>query len=422
MAIEARGASRVLAALSSERRAALLRRVADALLDRQEEILVANAEDVAEGDAAVAAGTLSAALAKRLKLTPAKLEVLADGLRTLADGEEPIGRVLRRTELAPGLLLAQETSPLGVLLVIFESRPDALVQIAGLALRSGNGLLLKGGKEAVRSNAALHAVITEALQPDVPAAVIGLATSRAEVADLLALDGVIDLVIPRGSSDLVRYVQQHAKIPVLGHAEGICHVYVDAAADPDKARAIVLDSKTDYPAACNAMETLLLHRDLAEGLGPALLDALREARVTLYGGPRAVAAFGLAPAVDLHHEYGDLACAVEIVDDVDAAIAHVHRYGSAHTDAIVTDDAATAERFLDRVDSACVFHDASTRFADGYRFGLGAEVGISTGRIHARGPVGVEGLLTTRWKLRGEGDTVAPVGAGERKFTHERLD
>jgi len=421
LALEARAASRALVALPGAVRAAAIERVADALVARQGVILEANALDVADARRDVAQGTLSAALAKRLVLDPPKLALLADGLRVIARSDDPVGRVLRRTELAEGLVLRQETSPIGVLLVIFESRPDALVQIAGLSLRSANGVVLKGGREAARSNRALRDVIALALAPEVPPGAIGLVETREDIDALLALDDVIDLVIPRGSSDLVRHVQQHTKIPVLGHAEGVCHVYVDAAADPGKARDVVLDSKLDYPAACNAMETLLVHRDVADGLGASLVDALRDAGVKVYAGPRAAPVYGLEAAADLHHEYGDLAAAVEIVDDVDEAIAHVHRYGSAHTDAIVTEDPGAARRFLDRVDSACVFHNASTRFADGYRFGLGAEVGISTSRIHARGPVGVDGLLTTRWKLEGHGDTVAPFSQGVRAFTHRPL-
>jgi delta-1-pyrroline-5-carboxylate synthetase len=362
---------------------------------------------------------MSPASAARLALSERKLAGLRDGLRSIAGQPEPLGRVLRRTELAPGLHLHQRTCALGVLLVIFESRPDALPQIAALALRSGNGLLLKGGHEAARSNRALHAVLTEAMAP-LPAEALVLVETRAEISSLLALDDVIDLVIPRGSNALVQHIQQHTRIPVLGHADGICHVYVDAAADPERARAIVLDSKTDYPAACNAMETLLVHRSLVGGLADALIAALHQAGVTVHRGPDAPWS-ELPVAPDLHHEYGDLACTVQVVDGVEAAIDHVHRYGSGHTDCIVTADAATAQRWLDGVDSACVFHDCSTRFADGYRFGLGAEVGISTGRIHARGPVGVEGLLTTRWVLQGHGDTVAPFTLGERTFSHRTL-
>lgn len=416
----ARDASRVLQRLPSEAREAALRRVADALVARSSEILAANAEDVAEGEAAVAAGRMSGALAARLRLTEARLASLADGIREIADMPEPIGRVLRRTRVTEGLILTQKTAPIGVLLVIFESRPDAVPQIASLALRSGNGLMLKGGREASRSTRALHAVITEALAPDVPASAVGLVESRDEVADLLALDDVIDLVIPRGSNALVRHIQRNTRIPVLGHADGICHVYVDAAVDLDMACAVVADSKKDYPAACNAMETLLVHRALAEdGRIDALIAALDG--VTLHGGPRAAERLGLPPAPSLAHEYSDLAATVEIVDDVDAAVAHVNTWGSAHTDAVVTSDAAVAERFLAGVDSAAVFHNASTRFADGYRFGLGAEVGISTSRIHARGPVRVDGLLTTKWTMVGSGQTLAGFERGEWAYSHEAL-
>lgn len=411
-ALAAREAARVLAGLDGAARAAALHRVADALVARADEILAVNALDVADAATAVAAGRMSEALAARLPLSVGKLATLADGLRAIADAPEPIGRVLRRTELADGLVLRQETSPLGVILVIFEARPDALPQIAALALRSGNGLVLKGGAEAARSNAVLHEVVTQALAPDVPGEVVALVRTREDVAELLALDDVIDLVVPRGSNALVRHVQDHTRIPVLGHADGVCHVYVDQAADLDRACAIVRDAKCDYPAACNAMETLLVHRALAaDGRLATLLAALHG--VTLYAAPAQAGELGLPAAPSLHHEYGDLACTVAIVDDVEAAIRHVNTHGSHHTDAIVTADPAAARRFLDAVDSACVFHDCSTRFADGYRFGLGAEVGISTSRIHARGPVGVEGLLTTRWKLEGHGQTVAQTRTGE---------
>jgi delta-1-pyrroline-5-carboxylate synthetase len=418
-ATAARAASRVLQRLDGAARSAALHRVADALLAESEAILAANALDVADGEAAVAAGEMSPALAARLRLSPQRLQGLSDGLHAIADMDDPIGRVLRRTEVAEGLELSLETSPLGVLLVIFESRPDALPQIAALAIRSGNGLVLKGGREADRSNTVLHRVITEALAPDVPGEVVGLVRTREEVADLLALDDVLDLVIPRGSNALVRYIQDNTRIPVLGHADGVCHVYVDAAADLEMAARLVADSKTDYPAACNAMETLLVHRDRAGDL-PRLEAALEG--VTLYAHPEQAALLGLPAAEDLHHEYGDLACTIAVVDDLEAAIDHIHAHGSGHTEAIVTDDAAAAQRFLDGVDSACVFHNASTRFADGYRFGLGAEVGISTSRLHARGPVGVDGLLTTRWKLRGHGQTVGAVKRGEVVYTHRPLE
>jgi delta-1-pyrroline-5-carboxylate synthetase len=420
MAVAAREAARRLVAAGSEARVAALHRVADALVARQDEILAANALDVAEAAVSVEEGRLSKALAARLNLSAERLQGLAEGVRAIAALPEPIGRLLRHTEVAEGLVLRQETSPLGVLLVIFESRPDALPQIAALALRSGNGLLLKGGREAARSNEVLHRVIVEALEPEIPKAVIGLVTTREEVADLLALDDVIDLVIPRGSNELVRHIQENTRIPVLGHADGVCHVYVDAAADIAMAREILRDSKLDYPAACNAMETLLVHRSLgsvAQML--SLIDPIKH--VKFYGHPDHVDQLGLPPAPSLHHEYGDLACTIVLVDDVQAAIDHIHAYGSGHTDVIVTEDPVAAKQFLDGVDSACVFHNASTRFADGFRFGLGAEVGISTSRLHARGPVGVEGLLTTRWKLLGHGQTVGQVKAGKVHYTHRDL-
>lgn len=410
-----RAASRALVAAGPEARSEALERIATALLDHRRPLLEANAVDVDACQADVRSGLVTPATAARLVLTESKLAALADGLRALARRGDPVGREVGRRELAPGLELAERTVPLGVLLIIFEARPDALPQIGALALRSGNGLLLKGGSEAAHSCRALHAVMTEAMAP-LPADALQLVEGRASVAELLALDGVIDLVIPRGSNALVRHVQSHTRIPVLGHADGICHVYVDAEADPDKAEAIVVDSKTDYPAACNAMETLLLHRRHAGGpLERRLLDALRARGVRLFG---AHGALDLPEPPALAHEYGDLAATVALVDDVHAAIDWVNTHGSGHTDSIVTEAPEAAEAWLSGLDSACAFHNCSTRFADGYRFGLGAEVGISTGRIHARGPVGVEGLLTRQYTLVGQGDTVAPFSSGARRFTH----
>ncbi|XVE99625.1 hypothetical protein REPUB_Repub03eG0216100 [Reevesia pubescens] len=403
MAVAARESSRRLQALSSEERKKILLDIADALEANEKLIIIENEADVA---AAQQAG-YETSLISRLALKPGKISNLAKSIRVLANMEDPIGRVLKKTQLADGLILEKTSSPLGVLLIIFESRPDALVQIASLAIRSGNGLLLKGGKEAKRSNAILHKVITEAIPATVGGKVIGLVTSREEIPDLLKLDDVIDLVIPRGSNKLVSQIKSSTKIPVLGHADGICHVYVDKSADMDMAKQIVLDAKIDYPAACNAMETLLVNKDLVQnGALNELIVDLRVEGVILYGGPRASSLLNIPQARSFHHEYNSMACTVEIVDDVGAAIDHIHRHGSAHTDCIITEDREIAEVFLHQVDSAAVFHNASTRFCDGARFGLGAEVGISTSRIHARGPVGVEGLLTTRWILRGSGQVV----------------
>ncbi|KAL6523828.1 Delta-1-pyrroline-5-carboxylate synthase [Orobanche hederae] len=416
MAVAARESSRRLQAMPSQERSKILMDVADALEASEKLIIAENETDVAEAHQA----GYEKSLVSRLALKPGKIKSLASAIRMLANMEEPVGRVLKRTELSEGFILEKTSSPLGVLLIIFESRPDALVQIASLALRSGNGLLLKGGKEARRSNAILHKVITSAIPKSVGEQLIGLVTSREDIPELLKLDDVIDLVIPRGSNKLVTQIKASTKIPVLGHADGICHVYVDKSANRNMAKKIVSDAKTDYPAACNAMETLLVHKDLVQdGSLNELIVELQVKGVTIFGGPRASSLLNIPEANSLHHEYSSLACTVEIVDDINAAIDHIHQHGSAHTDCVVTEDREVAEIFLSQVDSAAVFHNASTRFCDGFRFGFGAEVGISTSRIHARGPVGVEGLLTTRWLARGSGHVVN--GDKDIVYTHKDL-
>jgi len=413
-----RAASRALQALDTKTRSTLIVAIANALERREREIADANAIDVAR---ALEAKDLDENLLMRLRLKPGRVKALADGARAIAAMDEPIGRCVDATELARGLTLTKVTAPLGVVLVIFESRPDALPQIACLALRSGNGLLLKGGKEAARTNAKLREVIADEFAAfGIPKECVCLIEGREAVADLLKLDDVIDLVIPRGSNALVTYIQNNTKIPVLGHADGVVHMYVDADADLDMASKLAIDSKTDYPAACNALETLLIHDSLVAAGGAAeLMTALRAAGVELFGGPRGEKELKLPAAPALRHEYGRLACSVELVSSLDEAIDYIHANGSAHTDCIVTQNQATADAFIARVDSACVFHNASTRFSDGFRFGLGAEVGISTSRIHARGPVGVEGLLTTRCLLRGTGQ-ICDKDKGV-KFTHKKL-
>nr|ABV03819.1 delta-1-pyrroline-5-carboxylate synthetase [Tripidium arundinaceum] len=416
MAVSARECSRRLQNLSSDERKKILLDVADALEENEDLIKAENEADVA---AAQDAGYEKSLIA-RLTLKPGKMASLAKSIRTLAHMEDPINQILKRTEVAEDLVLEKTSCPLGVLLIVFESRPDALVQIASLAIRSGNGLLLKGGKEAMRSNTVLHKVITGAIPSNVGEKLIGLVTSRDKIADLLKLDDVIDLAIPRGSNKLVSQIKASTKIPVLGHADGICHVYIDKSADMNMAKRIVMDAKIDYPAACNAMETLLVHKDLIKAPGlEDLLLSLKTEGVTLYGGPVAQELLCIPKADSFHHEYSSMACTIEFVDDVQAAIDHIHRYGSGHTDCIVTTDDKVAETFLRQVDSAAVFYNASTRFSDGARFGLGAEVGISTGRIHARGPVGVEGLLTTRWIMRGSGQVVN--GDKDIAYTHKNL-
>eukprot|EP00981_Chlorochromonas_danica_P009947 scaffold2913_cov181-Ochromonas_danica.AAC.41 len=425
MAVQAREQGRKLAFLPKETRSLILEALANKLEERSEDILNANAKDLAEADQ----NLLDLQLKNRLKLTKAKIADLSVGIRSLANMEDPIGKCLARTEVMEDLILEKITCPIGVLLIIFESRPDCLPQIAALALRSGNGLILKGGKEASHSNAFLHNLIVEAVEEvtkgEISRDVIGIVQSKDDISALLKLDEYIDLVIPRGSNQLVSFVQSHTRIPVLGHSDGVCHIYVDKEADLSTAERVLIDAKTDYPSACNAMETVLLNADLVEsGKADVLLRKLRTQGILLRGGPLAMK-LGLADEAvrDFHTEYGNLQLTVEVVKGVDEAVAHINQYGSSHTDCILTENKETAERFLHLVDSACVFHNSSTRFADGYRFGLGAEVGISTARIHARGPVGVEGLLTTKWLLRStaKGGSVVDSASKTNVYTHKKL-
>nr|XP_027315972.1 delta-1-pyrroline-5-carboxylate synthase isoform X3 [Anas platyrhynchos] len=419
-----RAGGRTLAALQPEQRAEIIYRLADLLTDQREEILLANKKDLEEAENK---GRLALPLLKRLSLSTSKLNSLAIGLRQIAaSSQDSVGRIIRRTRIAKDLELEQVTVPIGVLLVIFESRPDCLPQVSALAIASGNGLLLKGGKEAAYSNQILHHLTQEALSIHGVKDAVQLVNTREEVEDLCRLDKLIDLIIPRGSSQLVRNIQKAAKgIPVMGHSEGICHVYVDTDASVEKVTRIIRDSKCEYPAACNALETLLIHRDLLRTpLFDQIIDMLRVEQVKIHAGPKFASYLTFSPSEvkSLRTEYGDLECCIEVVDSVQEAVEHIHKYGSSHTDVIITENEKTAEFFLQHVDSACVFWNASTRFSDGYRFGLGAEVGISTSRIHARGPVGIEGLLTTKWLLRGDNHVVSDFSEhGSMKYLHESL-
>ena len=422
LAKNARRGSRHLSSLTPENRADIISLVADGLIKKEAEILEANQRDL---DAARAEG-ISGPLFSRLALTKGKLESLATGLRQIAASSyDNVGRVVRKTKVSDTLDLVQKTVPIGVLMVIFESRPDALPQVASLAIASANGLLLKGGREAQQTNTVLMKIVHDALGSFGCADAISMVSGREAVGDLLKMDEYIDLIIPRGSGELVKSIKEQSKmIPVLGHAEGVCHVYVDVFADPEKAIKIIRDSKTDYPSACNAMETLLFHEDLVDtSLFHQVCQMLKNEGVQLFAGPKIMPkmTFAPEPAKKLKHEYGDLACTIEIVKDVYQAIDHIHKFGSGHTDVIVSEDNTNKTAFMDGVDSACVFSNCSSRMADGFRLGLGAEVGISTGRIHARGPVGVEGLLTTKWVLSGKGDTANDYASGRRQFVHESL-
>lgn len=421
MADASRQAALLLAAASLEARNAALLAMAHRLMEHKAEIFAANEADVAEATQA----NLAAPLLNRLKFREEKLAAVTDGLTALASLADPIGKTTYACELTEGLQLYRVACPIGVIGVIFESRPDALVQIASLALKSGNAVLLKGGREALRTNAVLCDCLREAAESaGLPADFAQLLTTREDVAAMLKEDELIDLIIPRGSNEFVRYIMDNSRIPVLGHADGICHVYVDKAADVDMAVSIVVDSKAQNVAVCNACETLLVHRDIAARFLPALLPAMQAKNVRLLGDEavRAIIEVETATEADWETEYLDYTLSIRIVDDLHAAIAHINRYGSGHTDCIVTADMAAAQTFMTRVDSAGVYHNVSTRFADGFVYGFGAEVGIATGKIHARGPMGLEGLTTYKYKLLGSGQLMADMKSGLRHYTHRPLD
>jgi len=412
----------ILASLGSEAKNAALLALAKALRDRAQAVADANQKDLDEAEVV----GLSKPLLTRLKFQGSKIAGGAEGLEALARLPDPVGRTLSARELDAGLELYQVTCPLGVVAMIFESRPDALVQMAGLALKSGNAVILKGGSEAKHSNRILADLLHAAgVQAGLPKGWLFLAETRDEVKTLLELTDSVDLIIPRGSNEFVQYIMKNTTIPVLGHADGICHVYVDGNADLEKAIPIIIDSKTQYVAVCNSAETLLVHRDIAPYLLPPLRIALEALAVELRGDAetrRYLPGIAEAHEEDWETEYLDLILSIKVVGGVDEAVSHINLYGSHHTDAIVTESAAAAEKFLNEVDSADVFWNASTRFADGFRFGLGAEVGVSTAKIHARGPVGLEGLVIYKYKLYGKGHVVSTyAGSNPKSFTHREL-
>jgi glutamate-5-semialdehyde dehydrogenase len=421
-----RTAAIALAKLSSDAKNAALEAIAIALEQQAEIILAANQKDLAAANT----NHLSSALIARLKLDPNKLKGMIAGVSDVIRLADPIGDRQIHRELDAGLVLERLSCPLGVIGVIFEARPDAVTQIAALGIKSGNGVILKGGSEAVHSCEAIASVIYQALetlftkQGGVSPNVVQLLTTRAETLAILQMDKLIDLIIPRGSNQFVRYIQDNTHIPVLGHADGVCHLYVDAAADLEKAIAIAIDSKTQYPAACNAIETMLVHSAIAANFLPLALAAFQERGVELRGCDRTQKIIAINPAAesDWSLEYCDLILAIKIVDSLEAAIAHITTYGSKHTEAIVTEDQAIADIFMSDIDAAAVYHNCSTRFADGFRYGFGAEVGISTNKMPPRGPVGLEGLVTYKYRLVGHGHIVANyVGANAKAFTHRDL-
>lgn len=420
MALQAKKASILMQGVSTELKNRALERIAEALMERKAEILEANRQDMERS----ASENLAAPLLKRLKFDESKLTNVVEGIHSLMRLEDPVGKTLLARELDEGLRLYRVSVPIGVIGIIFESRPDALVQISTLCLKSGNAVLLKGGSEAMLTNRILAQVISDAsVEAGMPEHWINLMESRKEINEMLALDEYIDLIIPRGSNAFVRYIMDHSRIPVLGHADGICHIYIDRDADADRAVDIVVDSKTQYVAVCNALETLLVHRDAAERVLPALKDALEAKSVEIRGCERTRSIIPCREATeeDWKTEYLDYVLSIKIVDSLDEAIEHINTYGSGHTDAIVSQNEENIRRFLEYVDSANVFANCSTRFSDGFRYGFGAEVGISTNKIHARGPVGLDGLVTYKYKLLGDGHVVADYASGKRHFTHRDL-
>ncbi|MBN1775015.1 MAG: glutamate-5-semialdehyde dehydrogenase [Clostridiales bacterium] len=415
----AKNASLKMFSLSSEIKNNALTAIAERLGERAADVFLANAKDMEEAGRT----GLPMPLQKRLLFDESKLAVVTEGLIRLTELPDPVGKILLGTEMDEGLSLYRVSCPIGVIGIIFESRPDALVQIASLCLKTSNAVFLKGGSEALHTNRVLASIIEEAsVAAGIPDGWITLLESRTEVTEMLGLDEYIDLLIPRGSNEFVRYIMEHTKIAVLGHADGVCHVYVHRDASPDMARRVVVDSKTQYVAVCNAAETLLIDRDIADSLLPELAAALREKGVKLHGCERAAEMLSIDRVTDWHKEYLDYEMSVRIVDSPEEAIEHINRYGSGHTDAIVTSDRETAELFMNAVDSGNVFWNSSTRFSDGFKYGFGAEVGVSTSKIHARGPVGLEGLVTYKYKIYGNGQIVEDYASGRSGFTYRPIE
>ncbi|KAK7976756.1 hypothetical protein PG989_015219 [Apiospora arundinis] len=437
---DAKSASHVLSTLPAAARNDALTAIYAGLEASKDEILAANARDLAAARQAAADGApLSQSLVSRLDLGRAgKFEDMLKGILDVRGLEDPVGKVTLRTRLDEGLDLERVTCPIGVLLIIFEARPEVIANIASLAVKSGNSAILKGGKESTESFKAISKVISEALtKTQVPNGAIQLVTTRDVIPQLLDLDQYIDLVIPRGGNELVRYIKSSTKIPVLGHADGLCSMFLEQSADPKMAADVIVDSKTNYPAACNSLETLLVQESALDTLFPAAAEALLAKGVMLRCDPKSKAALAKtsfasqygadkivdAQDADFDTEFLALELAVKTVSGLDEAVAHIHAHGSKHTDAILTSSPELAEQFMNRVDAAGTYWNASTRMADGMRYGFGTEVGISTNKIHSRGPVGLEGLMIYKYKIRGRGQVAGSYGegAGKKPFLHERL-
>jgi len=413
-------ASLKISQTENQNRIKALNFMADYLEKNSKEILEANNADYSSAEKK----GISKALLSRLKLSKSKLNSGIEGVRKVGDLADPVNQVQIKRELSKGLILERKTVPIGVLGVIFESRPDAVMQISSLAIRSGNGVILKGGSEANLTNASIVKALQEGLnESGLDKNAICLLTSRKDSMAMLNLEKYINLIIPRGSNELVKFIQENTRIPVLGHADGICHLYIDIEANIEMAISVALDSKIQYPAACNAIETLLIHKDIAPAFLEKAIPLFNSNDVKLIGDKRSVD-LGLkyeASLEDWKTEYLDLILSIKIVDDLEEAIIHIQKYSSKHTDGIITENSNTANKFMNVVDSAGVFYNCSTRFADGFRYGFGAEVGISTQTLPPRGPVGLEGLVTYKYFLKGDGNIVDDFSSGKAIYTHKNL-
>lgn len=410
IAKKAKQASLEIAGLKTQIKNSALNKAAEALEANAAEIFEANKQDLIDAEVLVQSGEITKSTFNRLKLDENKMRDMIQGVRDIANLEDPVGKVLLKRELDEGLVLTKVSCPIGVLGIIFEARPDVISQISSLAIKSSNAVILKGGKESKNTNKKILEVINSALSgvSGFPKNVIQQVFSRDDVAEMLKCDKYINLIIPRGGNKLVKYIKENTNIPVLGHASGICHIFVDKSADINTASSVVVDAKTQYPSACNAVETLLIHKDFEKA--DELLASLQLSEIKLVKDPE-----------NWDIEYGDKVLSYKFVNSVDDAIEHINTYGSGHTDSIITQDNENAEKFMNKVDSAGVYFNVSTRFADGFRYGFGAEVGISTNKTHARGPVGLEGLTIYKYKLTGNGHIVDDYAKGKKKFHHKDI-
>ncbi len=425
-ATEAQGAALELANVPTAKRNEALRRAAVAIEENKERILEANDKDVEEAEELLEKGEYTKAFVDRLRVDDAKVEKIAEMIRSVGELDDPLNNTIEATELDEGLELYKVSSPIGVIGSIFESRPDVLPQISSLCLKSGNSVILKGGSEAEKSNKVLFEILEDAAKDaGIPSGWIQLIEARKEVRELLELEDKVDLLVPRGSKSFIRFIQDNSRIPVLGHAEGLCHTYVDKDADLKKAVSISFDAKTQYPAVCNATETLLVHRDIAPEFLPKIGKKFEEAGVEMRGCEKTreiLEDIEEATEEDWKTEHLDLIISIKVVESLRDAIDHINTYGSKHTDSIISEAEESLVSFMNGIDSSSVMANASTRFSDGYRYGLGAEVGISTGKVHARGPVGLEGLTTYKYHLAGNGHIVDDyTGEDAKSFTHKKI-